>query len=114
MNEQLKDIDTLLAHILISLQSNAIQHMGKVISPATGEVERDLKSAKFTIDLIEMMEKKMKGNLTEDETKLFGHILYELRINYVDESKKGDLPKTPPETENKEEDESAKDANTQD
>lgn len=103
MNEKLKDIDTLLAHLLISLQTSAIQHMGKVISPLTGKVERDLKSAKFNIDLIEMMEKKMKGNLTDDETKLFGHILYELRLNYVDEVKKSDSPETPPEADDKQE-----------
>ena len=53
-------------------------------------MERDLKAAQFSIDILDMLEKKMKGNLSDEEAKLIGHVLYELRLNYVDEAKKKD------------------------
>jgi len=53
--------------------------------------------AKGTIDLLEMLQRKTKGNLDDDEQKLLEHVLYELRLNYVDEMKKGPAAQaTPP------------------
>ena len=43
--------------------------------------------AKQTIDLIAMLEEKTKGNLAEDEENLIKHILYDLRMRYVQKSK---------------------------
>ena len=40
--------------------------------------------------MLGMLESKTKGNLTEDEEKLLSHTLYELRMNFIDESKKSD------------------------
>lgn len=78
--------------MILSLQMGAMQQMGKFASPMTGKIERDMVMAKASIDMLAMLEKKSKGNLTEDEDKLIGHALYELRINFVDESKKSDQP----------------------
>jgi len=86
-NDQPK-YDPLLLQLVLSLQTGAMQQMGKIVSPVSGKIERDLELARATIDIIAMLESKMKGNLTEDEAKLIGHVLYELRLNYVDESKK--------------------------
>ncbi|MBU8934405.1 MAG: DUF1844 domain-containing protein [candidate division Zixibacteria bacterium] len=87
------DLDkTLFSQMILSLQMGAMQQMGKFASPMTGKIERDMVMAKASIDMLAMLEKKSKGNLTEDEDKLIGHALYELRINFVDESKKSDQP----------------------
>ena len=75
----------------------------------TGKVERDLTAAKFSIDMLTMLENKMKGNLTDDESKFLEHALYELRLNYVDESKKPDpQEEKEPESESTQETESTK------
>ena len=58
MNDQLKNVDTLFAHLVLSLQANAVQHMGKIVSQASGDIERNMEAAKATIDMIEMLEKK--------------------------------------------------------
>ena len=81
-------IDQHLAQLVLSLQAGAMQQMGKTINPATGAVDRDLEVAKYTIDIIGMLEKKMQGNLTEDETRFISAILTDLRLNFVDESGK--------------------------
>lgn len=88
MNEDLSKMDPLFLQLILSLQAGAMQQMGKIASPIDGKVERDLKAAQFSIDILDMLDKKMKGNLADEEAKLLGHVLYELRLNYVDEAKK--------------------------
>lgn len=39
--------------------------------------------AKHHIDLLEVLEKKTAGNLTEDEKRILDGVLYELRMQYV-------------------------------
>ena len=98
MTEQKRDIDQNLLQLIISLQAGAMQQMGKVANPMTGQVERDLELCRHTIGMVEMLKNKMTGNLTDDESKLLEHILYELKMNYVEESKKPVEP-TPAENE---------------
>jgi hypothetical protein len=74
--------------------------MGKVTNPMTGEVERDLGSARAAIDLLAELETKTEGNRSGDETKILQGVLTELRMNYLDEMKKPDEPREPgPEPE---------------
>ena len=93
--------DMMFSQLVISLQMGAMQQMGKIASPVTGKIERDLNMAKVSIDMLNMMEAKTTGNLSEDEKKFLNHVLYELRINYVDESNKGDDIAKETETESK-------------
>ena len=87
--------DIAFYQLVLSLQAAIMQQLGKVASPLTGAVERDLDVAKQTLDLLEMLQSKTAGNLTPDEKKLLEHVLYELRLNYLDEVKKGSAA-TPP------------------
>jgi hypothetical protein len=52
---------------------------------AKGEEKRpiDLAMAKYNIDLLEMLEEKTKGNLSEDEQATLVNTLNELRMAYV-------------------------------
>lgn len=83
-------IDPLLVQLILSFHAGAMQQMGKIVSPLSGKVERNIEAARMTIDTMAMLEKKMAGNLTEEEGKLVSHTLYELRMNFVDESGKPD------------------------
>ena len=47
----------------------AWQGLGKIQNPATQKIERDLNNAKVSIDMLEMIKDKMKGNLTAEEEK---------------------------------------------
>ena len=88
MNKLPENLDPMFVQLVLSLQASAMQQMGKVVSALTGKIERDIPAAQFTIDILTMLEKKMAGNLSEEEAKLMSHVLYELRLNFVDESKK--------------------------
>jgi len=93
----MKSLGSHFVQLVLSFHAAAWQQMGKVTSVMTGKIERDLNMAKHSIDMLGMLEEKTKGNLTEDEEKYLKHTLYELRMNYLDEMKKG------PDKEKKEE-----------
>ncbi len=88
MTEPHETIDPHLLQLIFSLQAGAMQQMGKVASPFTGKIERNLDMARHSIDMIDMLNTKMAGNLTKEESEILKHALYELRLNYVDEVKK--------------------------
>lgn len=94
MPEDKGNYDQYFLQLLLSLQAGAMQQMGKMVSPVSGKVERNMELARHTIDILGMLESKTKGNLSVEESRLLGHILYELRMNFVDESKKDDASKT--------------------
>jgi len=93
MTDKIENIDVHFFQLVFSLQAAAMQQLGKIVSPMTGKVERDLTMARTTIDILGMMEKKMKGNLTGEEARYISHSLHELRLNYVDEIKKEESTK---------------------
>lgn len=97
MTSDLNKFDPYFMQIVLSLQAAAMQQMGKVMNPMTSKIERDLLMAQNSIEMIAMLEKKTKNNLSEEETKLIEHVLYELRLNYVDETNKKVETVTPDE-----------------
>ena len=73
-----------LATFILSMSSSAIFHIGEIPNPETGKTEKNLALAKQSIDIIEMLKEKTKGNLDSDEEKLLDHVLYDLRLKYVE------------------------------
>ena len=73
------------AALVISLGHSALYHLGIVPDPQTGQKARlDRALARQTIDTIEMLEEKTRGNLTEDEAHLIRDLLYDLRARFVE------------------------------
>lgn len=66
----------------------AMMGMGKTINPQTEKTERDLKSAKFAIDTLVMLQKFTEGNLPKEIKDYLTQTLTNLRLNYADEKKK--------------------------
>jgi hypothetical protein len=48
----------------------------------------DLEMAKHNIDLLELLQEKTTGNLSGDETQLLNHLLFQVRMTYVQVEKK--------------------------
>ena len=55
---------------------------------ALHESPADLSLARQNIDLLEMMEEKTRGNLTGEESNLLTHLLFQLRMSYIQAEKK--------------------------
>ncbi len=79
---------SLFFSLIFTFQSAAIQQMGKIKSPISDKIERDLQQAQLSIDMLDMLEEKTRGNLSDDESKFLREILKELKLNYVDEVNK--------------------------
>ena len=85
MTDKIDDLDVMYYQLVLSMQASAMQHLGKVMSPITGKIERNLDAARFSIDMLEMLQRKTTGNLSTEEKRLLDHVLHDLRLNYVDE-----------------------------
>jgi len=79
----------LFAHLVAMFETLALQQLGKLVNPVTGGADRDLRQARITIDMLDMIRAKTAGNLSSDETRILNAVLLELQMNFVDESKHG-------------------------
>ena len=74
----------LFSHLAMSLASSAMQHLGKLVNPMTGKPEINIEAAQSTIDVIEMLAVKTKGNLDDEESRFLTQTLTALRLNFVE------------------------------
>lgn len=72
---------------VLSMSSSALVHLGEVPEPESGQVMENILAAKQTIDILCMLERKTKGNLTLQEGRLLRDMLFELRMKYVQKVK---------------------------
>ena len=79
-------------YLVGTFQSSAWIAMGKMKNPMTDKIERNLDQASFYIDLLDMMQTKTKGNLSEYEELMLINTVSELKMNFIDEKKKPDEP----------------------
>lgn len=75
--------------LLSTLATQAMLSIGRVPNPMTGKTEVNLEMAKHFIDTLAVLEEKTKGNLTKEEGAMLEAVLHELRLEFVDASKKG-------------------------
>lgn len=66
---------------MLGLSTQAFILLGEVVEENAPPA--DLPAAKQLIDILGMLQTKTKGNLDEAESTLLEHILYDLRMKYV-------------------------------
>ena len=81
--------DQLLMQLIYMFHTSAMQGLGQIADP-TGKLSRNLEYVSQTIDLIEMLKVKTKGNITDEIEKVLDEILSELYVNYSNEKAKSD------------------------
>ena len=70
-------------NFLMSIASNAASALGMMEHPVTHERGVDLELGKHWIDVLGMLQKKTKGNLTPQETQMLESLLADLRMQFV-------------------------------
>jgi hypothetical protein len=87
MTEALPAID--FSMLVLSLSQTALMHLGEAPHPE-GEpaAPPNLPLARQTIDLLGVLQEKTKGNLTGPEEHLLDQVLYDLRLRFVELSKR--------------------------
>lgn len=76
---------TSFTNFVLSLSTSALFHFGDFSGREDGQTEKNLPAAKQTIDILDMLHEKTKGNLDGNEDQLIQGILYELKLRYVKE-----------------------------
>jgi len=71
------------SNFVLSLNASALIHLGDIPDPHSKERTVDLAAAKHTIEILEVIKTKTKGNLDDEEQKLLDDVLYNLRMKYV-------------------------------
>ena len=94
---QLPPVD--FSAFIAELGTTAFAYLGGLQNPETKEVFVDLEMAKRTIDTIDLLKEKTKGNLTAPESNLLDNTLYNLRMTYIRIANNPPAPPTPETSE---------------
>ncbi len=73
---------------ILGLASTALIHLGDAPNPETGQRAPNLELARQSLDLLELLERKTKGNRTHEEERLFQALLTDLRLKFVNLTKR--------------------------
>jgi hypothetical protein len=73
---------------ILSLSHSAFMYLGDATAPGGDPSQQNLVMARQTIDILALLAEKTKGNLSGEEERLLEQVLYELRIRFVEVSKK--------------------------
>ena len=75
----------LFDQLISSLVHSAWVYLGKVKNPMNDKLEKNIDQASVQIDMLDMLFKRMTGNLSEEEEQYLSHIIRELKMNFVEE-----------------------------
>jgi len=75
------------AGLVLSLSASAMVHLGEAAPEAEDAAETNLVLVRQTIDILELLERKTRGNLDADEARVLASVLHELRLKYVARSR---------------------------
>jgi len=83
--------------LVLSLGSSVIVHLGEAPDPTTGQKREqpELTMAQQSIDLLAMLQEKTRGNLTAEEARFLENMLFDLRMLFLQVSKRQSPAKSP-------------------
>ena len=94
----------LFDQLISSLVHSAWVYLGKIKNPMNDKLEKNVNQASVQIDMLDMLFKRMTGNLSEEEDKYLGHVIRELKMNFVEEKNKPEEPDSSESVEEKSKD----------
>ena len=96
----------LFDQLISSLVHSAWVYLGKVKNPMNDKLEKNIDQASVQIDMLDMLFKRMTGNLSEEEEQYLSHIIRELKMNFVEEKNNPEESNSSQSGEEKSKDES--------
>ncbi len=82
--EEASSFETLVSY----LSTTAMFQLGLIAGPGGERIPSDMVNAQRTIDLLEVLQEKTRGNLTPQEVRLLDNVIYELRMTFVELQKR--------------------------
>jgi hypothetical protein len=84
LGEDERGFETLVSY----LSTTAMFQLGALPGPSGERIPADMPNARRTIDLLEVLQQKTRGNLTPAESGLLEEVLYELRMTFLEMEKR--------------------------
>jgi len=72
------------AGLVMMLATSAMQCMGKLVDPRTRQAQIDLDGAQATIDMLEMLQARTRGNLSPGEDRMLRESIASLQLTFVE------------------------------
>jgi hypothetical protein len=69
--------------LINAMAQPALIYLGEIAHPGTGKPEINLEQARLQIDMLQLLQVKCRGNLTNEEEGLLDGLLYQLRMRFV-------------------------------
>ena len=76
--------ENLFSYVVDTFRSSANISLGKIKNPVTNKIDVNLLQAEYYLDVLSMLQKKTKNNLTEYEEQMLINIVSELRMNFIE------------------------------
>ena len=102
----------LFDQLISSLVHSAWVYLGKIKNPMNDKLEKNVDQASVQIDMLDMLFKRMTGNLSQEEDKYLGHVIHELKINFVEENNRPEESDSSEPVEEKPKDENGLESET--
>ena len=76
--------ENLFSYVVDTFRSSANISLGKIKNPVTNKIDVNLVQAEYYLDVLSMLQKKTKNNLTEYEEQMLINIVSELRMSFIE------------------------------
>ena len=76
--------ENLFSYVVNTFKSSASISLGKTQNPVTKKIDINLEQAKYYLDILSMLQKKTKNNLSEYEEQMLINNLSELKMNFIE------------------------------
>jgi hypothetical protein len=86
-NENTESEPVAFTSFIMSLATQVLVQIGEMPPPQGMEIPLDLEAARQTIDIMTMLQRRTKGNLSADETRFMEEVLHSLRISFINAKK---------------------------
>jgi hypothetical protein len=73
---------------IMSLATQVLVQLGEMPPPEGMQIPLDLEAARQTIDIMAMLQRRTKGNLSQEESRFMEEVLHSLRISFINTKKK--------------------------
>jgi hypothetical protein len=72
---------------IMSLATQVLVQLGEMPAPQGMEIPRDVEAARQTIDVMAMLQRRTKGNLSAEESRFLEEVLHSLRLSFINAKK---------------------------
>ena len=76
-------------HFVSGMAAQALMQLGVIDNPFEGKKKLDLAAARYSIDALQMLADKTRGNLSDEEDAYIRAALHDLRMRFVDAARSG-------------------------